>query len=316
MMDNMYTLVSDSELNEELANSLLNRTLEQKFLYLWDWAELYYKNKDTDKVYLDSNITADDILDFVDADKTKKTCFISLWCGNSEIEKSIFMKLWKDLSIDYIWVDSSKDMLLQSMKNFKWLDVEKRFLCADIFTNEFRRELEQFTQWYDKRIFAFFSNTFGNKNHTHIIDILYNLLHKGEEIWMDVRLREGITAKDDMLACDYYYRWLKTPEQVSLYFNPLKQLWIPFDNWTMTLSTQKEESLNALKFQFSFMFTKKTTVKVRSDEITILPKEKIDLQQIYTYDMDWLIKFFSEHDFKLKDNIKKASRWFFIFEKQ
>jgi|GEM_PF-4417000 len=54
----------------------------------------------------------------------------------------------------------------------------------------------------------------------------------------------------------------------------------------MVLTTHKEKALNALKFQFSFVLNKKTNIKIRSDKITILPQERIELQQIYTYDKD------------------------------
>jgi len=317
-MQEIYNLMSDGELNDELEKSLLNRRLEQKFLYLWEWSDLYYKNKDADEVYLKNNIKPKELVKIWNKDvgKKNKICFISLGCGNSHIEKEIFLEMWKKSNLDYIWVDSSKDMLEISIENLKDIkNIKQSFLCADIFTNEFKRELTEFTEWYDNRIFAFFSNTFGNKNHTNIIDILYNLLHKWEQIWLDVRLRNGITAKDDMIACEYYHNWLQTDDQIDLYFHPLKNLGIPFENGKMVLSTHKEKSLNALKFQFSFLLTKKTTIKVRSNEITMLPEEKIDLQQIYTYDKDGLVSFFKEHNFKLKDNIIKSGRWLFIFEK-
>ncbi len=317
-MSEIYNLMSDWELNDQLADSLLNRDLEQKFLYLWEWADLYYENKDADTIYIKNDINSKDLVKLWKKNewKHKKICFISLGCGNSSMEKDLFLEIESKYNLDYIWVDSSKDMLDMSIKNLsKITNIKQSFICADIFTNEFRRELDQFTKDYDKRIFVFFSNTFGNKNHTKIIDILYNLLHKWEEIWVDVRLRKWTSAKDDMVACEYYHNWLKTKEQINLYFHPLKNLWIPFENWKMVLTTHKEKALNALKFQFSFVLNKKTNIKIRSDKITILPQERIELQQIYTYDKDWLINFFKEHNFKLKENIIKDWRGVFIFEK-
>jgi len=65
---------------------------------------------------------------------------------------------------------------IENLKNVK--NVNKTFICADFSANNFRSEMVQLTSSCNKRIFAFFSNTFGNINHTNIIDILYNLLNK------------------------------------------------------------------------------------------------------------------------------------------
>ena len=41
-----------------------------------------------------------------------------------------------------------------------------------------------------------------------------------------------------------------------------------------------------LKFEFSFVFKKKTVVYIKNEKITILPEERIKLIQIYNYDPD------------------------------
>lgn len=316
-MNKIYTLTSDWEMTDQIWRWVRNRYLEQKILYLNDWAKLYYKDKENDDIYIKSWFSTQELIDF----GVKKTfsdkwinSFISLWCWNSIIEKSIFEEIGEKYKIYYYWVDSSKNMLELSISNLSDIkSIQKEFICADFSTDVFKRELTHMTSNSEKRIFAFFSNTFWNINQTNIIDILYNLLNKWETIRLDVRLRSWTSSKDDIIAFNHYHKYLETKKDI--FFSPLKNLDIPFQNWKLVVSTHKEQSLNALKYEFSFLFTKKTKIKVKSDEITILPEEKIKLQQIYTYDPNWLINFFKEHWFKLIESFPKQLRWHFLFEK-
>lgn len=304
-------------MTDEIWRWIRNRYLEQKILYLNDWAELYYKDKKQDDIYISSWFNTEELIKFwvkkTFSDKWTNS-FISLWCWNSIIEKNIFEKIWKDYKIHYYWIDSSKNMLELSIKNMSNIEtIKKEFICTDFSTDIFKRELNHITLNSENRIFAFFSNTFWNINQTNIIDILYNLLKKWEIIRLDVRLRPWISSKDDLIAFDYYHKYLETKKDI--FFSPLKNLNIPFENWKLVISSHKEQSLNAIKYEFSFLFTKKTKIKVKYDEITILPEERIKLQQIYTYDPEWLINFFKEHWFKIIDHFPKKLRWHFLFEK-
>jgi len=316
-MNKIYTLTSDWEITDEICRWIMNRYLEQKVLYLNEWADLYYQDKAKDEIYVDSWFSTQELIEFwIEKTLTNNwiNSFISLWCWNSIIEKKLFEKIWNTYKIHYYGVDSSKNMLELSIKNLSDIkNIQKEFICADFSTDIFKRELTHMTSNSDKRIFVFFSNTFWNINQTNIIDILYNLLNKWETIRLDVRLREWTSSKDDLIAFNHYYRYLETKKDI--FFSPLKTLSIPFENWKLIMSTKKEQSLGALKYEFSFLFTKKTKIKVKSDEITILPKEKIKLQQIYTYDSEWLINFFKEHWFKLVDKFPKKLRWHFLFKK-
>lgn len=317
-MDHIYNLISDWELTDELSKGLRNRDLEQKFFYLWDGSNIYYDVKWMDSEKMWSTFTNEEWIDMwiKGLDKDKKITFISLGAWNSEIEKGIFTAIADTYkNIKYIAVDSAKKMLEASIKNLKELDIDKRFICVDFSTNVFKRELQSMTQWDDERIFTFFSNTFGNINHTNIIDILYNLLKPGEKIWLDARLRWGTTSKDDMEESEYYYNFFKSEEMDNFFKNILKTCNIPKENGELSLRTEKEASLNALKFKSFFNINKKTNIEVKNESITMLPGEAINLQQIYTYDPDGLINFFQEHGFKLVRKQIKKQRGQFLFEK-
>ncbi|MFZ2150879.1 MAG: L-histidine N(alpha)-methyltransferase [Candidatus Absconditicoccaceae bacterium] len=317
-MNQIYNLISDGNLNDELAYCLRNRSLEQKFLYMNNGANRYYDIVQTDNVYYGS-YTYNFFIDFGLKNifsKNKNIAIISLGCGNSDIESFIFENLGDDFKIAYYGVDSSKNMLELSIKRMEKINnIEKYFICADFSTNEFKRELSQLASSSDSKIFTFFSNTFGNINPNNIIDILYNLLKSGEKIWLDVRLRSGKNTKDDLKDFEKYYGYLSSKEMVNLFLNPIEGLSIPQNNGTFSLKTQKIQHLEAIKYQYNFIFNKKTEISIKNETTTILPGEELKIVNIYTYDVDGLIRFFEGHNFKLIENLIQNNRGQFLFEK-
>ncbi len=317
-MNSIYNLISDWDLNDELSYCLRNRTLEQKFLYMNTWASRYYDIVQTDSVYY----WAYPYKLFIDFGmknvfhKNKNIAIVSLWCWNSEIESFIFENLKDSFEIDYYWVDSSKNMLELSIEKMdKINNIEKYFICADFSTNEFKRELSQLTSKADSKIFTFFSNTFGNINPNNIIDILYNLLKSWEKIRLDVRIRSGKSTKDDLKDFEKYYWYLSNKEMLGLFLNPIEWLGISKDNWIFSLNTKKIEHLEAIKYQYNFVFNKKTEITIKAETTTILPWEELKIVNIYTYDVDWLINFFEWHNFKLIADLVQNNRGQFLFEK-
>ena len=317
-MDQIYNLISDWTLSDELSYCLRNRTLEQKFLYMNTWAGTYYDIVKVDNIYHESyprTLFIDFAMENIFS-KDKKIALISLWCGNSEIESYIFANFKDSFMIDYYWVDSSKNMLELSIKKMKDItNIEKHFICADFSTNEFRRELTQLTIESQERIFTFFSNTFGNIEPNNIIDILYNLLKPGEKIWLDVRLRSGKTTKDDLNDFEKYHRYLHNQATLDFFYNPIEAIKIDRDSGFFWLSTQKVEHLNAIKYQYNFILNKKIILTIKNETITILPWESLKILNIYTYDADWLINFFEGHNFKLINKLIQNERGQFLFEK-
>ncbi len=317
-MDQIYNLISDGTLSDELSYCLRNRTLEQKFLYMNTWAWTYYDIVKVDNIYHES-YPLNLFIDFATKNvfSTDKTmALISLWCWRSEIESYIFEHMKDHFTIDYYGVDSSKNMLdlsIQRMKNIK--SIQKHFICADFSTNEFRRELTQLTTKSQTRIFTFFSNTFGNIEPNNIIDILFNLLKSGEKIWLDVRLRSGKSAKDDLKDFEKYHRYLNNQETLNFFYNPIENIKIAKSDGHLGLSTQKIDYINAIKYQYSFILNKKISVTMKNETITILPWESLKILNIYTYDADGLIQFFEGHNFKLIQKHIQDERGQFLFEK-
>lgn len=318
VMDQIYNLISDGTLSDELSYCLRNRTLEQKFLYMNTWANSYYNIVKVDNIYHES-YPRTLFIDFATKNilsKNKKIALISLWCGNSEIESYIFEHLKTQFTIDYYGVDSSKNMLDLSIKRMEnIININKHFICADFSTNEFRRELTQLTTKSQERIFTFFSNTFWNIEPNNIIDILYNLLKPGEKIWLDVRLRSGKTTKSDLNDFEKYHRYLHNQATINFFYNPIEAVKIDKNNWFFSLSTQKVEHINAIKYQYNFVLNKKIILTIKNETITILPWESLKILNIYTYDPDGLINFFEGHNFQLINKLIQNERGQFLFEK-
>lgn len=316
-MDQIYHLDSDSSILDELWNCIRNRNIEQKFIYQGDWAKLYYLQKHSNKMYTSCTLKQQDFLSFFENNihiNSEKLQLISLWCWNSENEKFLFEHI-QNKNLTYIWVDSSKDMLDLSIEKLKNLDLDKKFICADFSSRKFRHELKQLTKQSEDRLFVFFSNTFWNINHTNIIDILLNLLNIWEKIWLDVRVRKWTTLEDDLDISTILADDVNRKEVRYSFLKTLENEWVDTNKWELTLKTTKVELLNALKFEFSFNLKEKSIIDIKWDKIVILAWENIKLQQIYAYDRDGLINFFSEHWFKLLDKQIKWYRGQFLFEK-
>ena len=101
----------------------------------------------------------------------------------------------------------------------------------------------------------------------------------------------------------------------NLFLSPIESLHITKDNWEFSLKTNNLDHIEAINYQYSFVFNKKVSVTIKNETTTILPGEELQIVTIYTYDADGLIKFFEGHDFKLIQKFIKDARGQFLFEK-
>jgi len=315
-MSEIYTLDSDALLLDELAEGIRNREIEQKFVYQWKWAQLYYDLKQKSDIYDEYTINIKEFVNSLSSiiTKDKDQTIISLGCGNSLSEKHIFEKII-DNNFQYVWVDSSKEMLKLSIDNLKNIDINKKFLCADFSTKDFRTELQQISQWTE-RVFVFFSNTFWNIKHTHIIDTLWNLLNSKEKIWLDVFIRKWDKINNDIEISNMMNDFLHSRNFKKFIIENLQKYWVNLENSELIIKTEKEKLINALKFNIFLTFAEKTEIVIKWEKLTILPWESIKVQQIYAYEPQWLINFFKLHGFELLEKHTNDYRWQFLFEKK
>jgi hypothetical protein len=163
---------------------------------------------------------------------------------------------------------------------------------------------------------VFFSNTFWNLQHTNVIDILQNLLNKGEKLWLDLRTRKWTTIEDDLEISTILADDLHRKEVRNSFLEILKWYGVDISSGELILKTTKVDIINALKFEFSFLLKEKSILDIKWQKIVILPWETIKIQQIYSFSPEWLVNFFHEHGFKLIDKQIKWYRGQFLFEKE
>lgn len=303
MSPKIHSLISDSELDVELLDDLKDRILDQKHFYTAEFAaDLYYKNRDAKSTYFKNSLDMSNYLNFFKNSipvKKENTVLISLGCGDSGFEKSILNSLEDEgLHFSYIGVDSSRYMLELSAKSLEKSKFKRSFVCGDFSAHNFRSEIGYLVNNYKNKVFGLLGGTIGNITPTNIVDTLGNMLKKGDYLWITIVLRNGLSEESNFETFNYYANYL-TDNMVSQFkFNPLKRLNVPYENGKLVLEMHKEDFIGALRFVFSFEFTKKTSINFRDEKIIILPGEKIELLNNRAYDIDIFKKFFIEHDFK------------------
>jgi len=319
-MIDFYNLVSDIDLEEQLKESFRTRYLDQKFLYLDEWAQLFYKQKKADSLYwiysIDNNILNQlDFKNIFSNWKSDSNVLIGLGCGDSYTEKFIINNLELKFDIEYFGVDISSSMLDLSAKNLENIWIKTKLICSDFFSRDFKNEIIRFSSQKTNRIYSMFGNIFGNLNPTKIISTLNNILRVWDKFWIDVRLKKWETIWDDLELFNHYCDYLKSVEQIDFFSNIFWKLWIPKDNFYLYVTTFNDSVLWSLRFDFRITFIKKTRINISWDEFIIMPKENMRIVHIYAYDYYKLINFFQEHWFELKKMAKNDGRGHFIFEK-
>ena len=324
MQQNIYDLTSDRELENEFIVCLRKRSVEQKFLYMKEWADRFYKNKQDNDFYTqnDALLMSSDIEQFglqYACNKDKNTMLISLWCGNALTEKSLLRKMVdNNYAFTYMWVDTSKRMLEIATDSIKDIDnLSYYFLCADFGSNVFKKEFNDLvSREHDDRIFMFLGNTFGNILPTNIIDILANLLNKEEKIWIGVCLRRGTRTIDDLKDFEMYTSWAQTPSVEDFLLSTLYSYWVKKWSWEIAVRSTKVKVLNAITYTISFAVKKKINLSLRYGSVILLPGEEIELIKIHAYDPDSLVSFFEEHNFNFVAKQCKEFSGQFLFERK
>ena len=316
-MNKVLKLVSEEELKSEFAQDVRQRYIEQRFLYVVPCgAKKYYQAHDikpgqevvenpaTEYYYhfLINHIT-----------KNEKIAFVSLGCGNSFAEKIALKKLSKEkYNVAYIGVDIAEPMLEMAEKNLEEIDIEKRFIQADILTDHFRDTIRETTSDCSKRIYAFFGGTIGNVNQTDIADTMYNIMLPEDLLWIDVRIRAEKTMESELKFFNRYTEFL-TNHQSKFIFNPLNQIGVPIESGSLNLRTENEESVGALMFNFYFRFDTKVVVELNNSTVHFLPNEEVLLHTIRVYHPDTFAKFFNGHELDLVALEVRDGRGQFLF---
>lgn len=312
--DLIISLLSNNDLEKELSKDVRERWLEQK---------LFYATKKMAKNYYDSVV----LTDFSEKDyeaflknnisKKEKTAIVSLGCGNASREKYALEQMKKNgYDFIYIGVDTSEHMLKMAIENLKEIKIEKKFVQIDITNDGFKDVIAELAGDCDKRMYMFLGGTIGNVNQTNVADVLYNILQKGDSLWVDVRIRPSLSKEDDIKLFKQYSSRLTMPEELSFYFGPLGNIGASIKSGTMGLKVSGEKSVGSLLFIFYFKIQKKIVIDFMGERTHLLPSEEVELFNIRAYHPKTLINFFKEHEFKLIDENQKGTEGQFMFAKK
>ena len=318
-MDQLHTLISDLDLEIELLANLKNRSIEQKQQYIGAGANAYYESRKMQRPFFKGGLSGEDYTNFIKSyffqnNQPATSTIISLGCGNASKEKTLLLSS-TDLDINYIGVDSSKEMLDIAKQELEAIEIKKQFICADFSSYNFRQELSSITKQNHPRIFAFLGSTIGNIPLTHIVDTLYNMLLPEDVLWLDVAARPDKSSETDITIFKHYTQYLEQKEYTDFQYSLLNNLGIPLATGEFTLQMIKEDAVGALKFQFGFLFKERVKISLRNESVTFLPGEQMDVGHIRVYDVPSLEKFFWEHEFECIASEIKGNKAQLLFRK-
>ncbi|MCB9798359.1 L-histidine N(alpha)-methyltransferase [Candidatus Nomurabacteria bacterium] len=295
------------------------KVCKQKAFYFGEGAELYLKisGAKTDLFVEQEDLYHGFLQDNIDITKDEFV-IISLGCADARKEKVMLERLSRDSDkVSFIGVDSSEEMICIAKETLKESPVSCEFICADFSSDEFIKRIHAVTQG-KIRIFTFLGSTFGNVEQSYMADMLYDLLEKGDKLWLEVAVRESISDKADRKFFENYLSWFDNEVTRDFLLHPLKLLGVPLDSGELFLNMAAEGDLNALLFSFRFRIDTKTVIEFDEHTVTLLPGNVIELLTIRAYDPQGLRNFFEERNFKFlayKKCAGKTERGEFMFEK-
>ncbi len=316
----LHILSSDVVQDTQFLNGLKERTIDQMLMYRGDIAKKFCNiwNQRWSLTNVKDVPTTEELTEVFrkHIDKNKKTAIVSVGCGDAAFEDIPLQTLAQEgYSFRYYGVDSSRDMLDLAAARLENVSYEVNLMFADFMTSTFLNEMPNLTAECDDAVFLFLGSTLGNMSQTAAIDSLYNLMNKGERLFIEVGMRPSLTQEGDIKVFKKAKERLQDPVYNEIYFHQLKNAGMSFDDGRMVLDTAKEESAGVIKLTYSFMIEKKTTMKYRGEILHLLPPEKIKLQDIRMYYHDTFVRFIAAHDFTLLESVVRERIGLFVFEK-
>ena len=75
----VYNFFSDDQLEEDFIASMMNRSIEQKFPYQWEWSDLFVKWTNKESVYTEENyLNKADFCNFSESFLRNSNCQIEI----------------------------------------------------------------------------------------------------------------------------------------------------------------------------------------------------------------------------------------------
>ncbi|PCI25453.1 hypothetical protein COB57_01905 [Candidatus Peregrinibacteria bacterium] len=288
---------SDRDLiRKSLSQFSFFRNFEQKMLYFKEGASKFVQKRKCIYRLFPGLLSSDIAVLQGIAKNGKKVALISLGCGNADRDFEL-LEASELSNIDYYGIDSSAGMIKFGEEVFKKSKLSSHFLCQDFSSSDMKEWQEDCLSQYDRRIYAFFGNTFGNVPQSHMADLLRNMLKPGDVLWIDMAQREDTTPEGDGQLFEKYLQRLEPGQQRDFLLYPLQFIGIKEKDIELQIEMKKESSVGALLFNYCVAFQKKIELEVDGELLTFLPEDVIDILQIRIYDEKKFIRFFEEHSF-------------------
>ncbi|PCI24913.1 hypothetical protein COB57_04050 [Candidatus Peregrinibacteria bacterium] len=311
----VFNMINDLKLNEQLIENIKNRSIDQLFIYQQEGAKNYIDNK-KDNMNM-SNI--DDYLSMfkkIGMKKNEKIAILSLGCGDAEQEKYILSKLDPELNIHYYGVDSSLKMLDYAKKNMKDVSFHQDYICADFSSQQFRRHIQSSLSGFDKRIFIFW-RTLPNIKLTNIVDTFYNIMEEKDILWMDAKMRSGSTQLSFFQDSELYQKHhLQNPQFIKFCFSSLRAAGFSSTDGEFKIKSAIDPAQKSLECTFIFKLNKTKTLTFNTEILHIDKNEEITVLKIMNFDKKGVIEFFEKRDFHYIGYCEHNRIGQFMFEKK
>lgn len=303
-MSYIKTLTSEADLVEKFFTTLRERRVVNQYMhYLGDGAEVYYNIANANKIPSlegkDEVYTA-----FISKNLPKEAGdtygFVSLGCGNGKREKAAltFLQKEKGHHIHYVGVDTSIGMLELAEKEFADMDMEKTLISADFASDALRYELNEIFPENQHTIFAFLGSTIGNFQVDYSADLISDVMHPGDYLWMDVDIRLAKDALNDRKLYEFFRDYIRDEHNISHKFMSLEKLGIHPSMGELYIEMTRDDALGALIFFYKFRSKETITISHRNKQMCLLPDNTLTLQTYIVYYPQDLIKYFEQRNFE------------------
>lgn len=318
-MSQIKTIDSEAELKYKIYHYLhKDRSFKQMAFYFDEGADLFCKLGS--RMGHSFVVTPEEQYEFIKKhclDKTKKTAFISLGCGDGRREKEILRSMKNEgYSFTYVGIDSSMPMLELAQKNLDEIDCDQEYICADFASSNFKSYINHYIENFDLKIYAFIGGTIGGVEQAYIMDSLKELVSAGDFLWIDCQVRIAISPLEDKKLFDRYLEYSHDPDTINFIMSPLTKLGVTKDQGSMYFEMIDETPVNCIRFKFGFKFKEKVLAEFRGEKMIFSMGEMIELINIRVYDRDSLVDFVEDRDFILIDELIKETKGHFLFKKE
>ena len=200
---NVNNYTREDHLKKEFLGNLQQRKIDDKFSYVGgrqanSWFNIcnspeytYYRNS--------KQLLEDTIQDFV-ADHKGDVNVIAFGPGDALKEKAVVNAFLKQHRASLFFVDTSREILNEAIKNTADSDLLKEVFVADLRNFMDIKEISQSIKrhYNPTNFFTFLGNTLGNYPQAMILTTLRNAMTSGDKILIDVHIKSAGSIEEEV----------------------------------------------------------------------------------------------------------------------